>query len=223
MWFGKNNSPLPTGVIPTSKGLELEVVTSYKSLGEWLDGTLSFSQHISKLQAKVKSRLGILCHYRSSFPPAAKLTLIQMTILPMLDYGDVIHRSAGEGAFKRLDVLYLSAIRFATNAPYRTYHCTLYSSLNSSSLYTRRKNHWLMLIYKTLLGLTPPYLRYLLQPSSSTYNTCSASHILLKVPKAHTSLGRSSFSSLQLATGTTCNKHSNWTVLSQSLHSKTQL
>ena len=36
-------------------------------------------------------------------------------------------------------------------------------------------------------------LRYLLQPSSSTYNTCSASHILLKGPKAHTSLGRLSF------------------------------
>ena len=50
-----------------------------------------------------------------------------------------------------------------------------------------------MLIYKTLLGLIPPYLRYLLQLSSSTYNTRSASHILLKVPKAHTSLGRSFF------------------------------
>ena len=62
-----------------------------------------------------------------------------------------------------------------------------------SFLYTRRKTHWLMLIYKTLLGLTPHYLTYLLQPSSSTYNTRSASHILLKVPKANTSLGRSSF------------------------------
>jgi hypothetical protein len=40
-----------------------------------------------------------------------------------------------------------------------------------------------MLIYKTLLGLTPP----------STYNTRSASHILLKVTKANTSLVRSSF------------------------------
>ena len=65
-------------------------------------------------------------------------------------------------------------------------------SVNWSSLYTRRKTHWLMLIYKTFLGLTP-YLRYLLQPSSSTYITRSASHILLKIPKAHTSLGRSSF------------------------------
>ena len=42
MWFGKQNAPLPTGVITTSEGLELEV-TLYKY---WLDGTLSFSQHI---------------------------------------------------------------------------------------------------------------------------------------------------------------------------------
>jgi hypothetical protein len=109
----------------------------------------------------------------------------------MLDYGNVIYKSAGMGALERLDVIY--HFRFATNAPYRTHHCTLLSSVNWSYLYTRRKTHWLMLIYKTLLGLTPPYLRYLLQPSSSTYNTRSASQILLKVPKAHTSMGCTSF------------------------------
>ena len=98
----------------------------------------------------------------------------------MLDYGDIIYRSEGKGAFERLDVLYHSAIRFTINAPYRTHHCTLYSSVNWSSLCTHHKTHWLMLIYKTLLGLTPPYLRYLPQPSSSTYNICSANHILLK-------------------------------------------
>ena len=53
MWFGMKNSPLPTGVITSSDGLEIEVVNSYKYLGVWLDGTLSFSQQISKLQAKV--------------------------------------------------------------------------------------------------------------------------------------------------------------------------
>ena len=115
----------------------------------------------------VTSRLGFLYRNRSSFTTAAKLTLIQMTILTMLDYGDIIYRSAGKGGLERLDVLYHLTIRFATNAPYRTHHCTLYSSVNWSSLYTC--------------------------PSSSTYNTCSASPILLKVPKAHTSLGHSSF------------------------------
>ena len=33
MWFGKKKVPLPTGVIITSEGLELEVVTSDKYLG----------------------------------------------------------------------------------------------------------------------------------------------------------------------------------------------
>jgi hypothetical protein len=58
-WFGKKNAPFPTGVMTTSEGLELAVVTSYKYLGVWLDGALSY-QHVSKLQAKVKSRLGFL-------------------------------------------------------------------------------------------------------------------------------------------------------------------
>ena len=60
-----------------------------------------------------------------------------------------------------------------------------------------------MLINKTILGLTLPYLRYLLQPSSSTYNTHSASHILLKVPKAHTYLG---CSSIQFAAASNSNE-----------------
>ena len=70
--------PLPTGVITTSEGLELEVVNSYKYL----------------LHAKVQSRLDFFYRNCSSFTPAAKLTLIQMNILAMLDYGDVIYRSA---------------------------------------------------------------------------------------------------------------------------------
>ena len=88
----KTNTPLPTGVKTTSEGLEVKVVTSYKYVGIWLNGTLSFSQHISKLHAKVKSGLRILYHNCSSFTPAAKLTLIQMTIQPMLDYGDIDRR-----------------------------------------------------------------------------------------------------------------------------------
>jgi hypothetical protein len=99
-------------------------------LGVWFDGTLSFSQHISKLQAKVKSRIVFLFRNSSSFTTVATLTLIQMTILPMLDYGDIIYRSAGKGGLERLDVLYHLAIIFATNAPYTVGHITaLYTPL----------------------------------------------------------------------------------------------
>ncbi|KAJ4923565.1 hypothetical protein JOQ06_004103, partial [Pogonophryne albipinna] len=46
-------------------------------------------------------------------------------------------------ALDHLDVLYHSAIRFATNAPYRTHHCDLYSLATWPSLETRRNIHWL--------------------------------------------------------------------------------
>jgi hypothetical protein len=80
------------------------------------------------------------------------------------------------------------------------------SYLNWSSLYTCRKTHWLMLIYKNPLRPHSP------SPIWDIY--CSpTSNILLKVPKVQTSLGRSS---LQFPAPSDC------TVLSQSLHSKTQ-
>ncbi|KAJ4918107.1 hypothetical protein JOQ06_003971, partial [Pogonophryne albipinna] len=59
-----------------------------------------------------------------------------MTVLPLFDYGDTIYRSACKGALDHLDVLHHSAIRFATNAPYRTHHCDLYSLANWPSLET---------------------------------------------------------------------------------------
>ena len=116
-----------------------------------------------------------------------------MTILPMLDYGDVIYRSACKDALDKLNVLYNSAIRFATNAPPRTHHCTLYSSVNWPSLENRRNIHWYMLIYKTLLGQSPPYLCRLLQFLPVSYNTRSASLIHLKIPKTKYVIGESSF------------------------------
>ena len=61
-----------------------------------------------------------------------------------------------------LNVLYHFAIRFATNAPHRTHHCDLYTLTNWPPLEIRRNIHWLMLLFKTLLGLTPPYLTQLL-------------------------------------------------------------
>ena len=98
------------------------------------------SPSLSTFQScRIKLHLELVSSIVSSFTPAAKLALIQMTILPMLDYGDIIYRSASKGALERLDVLYHSAIRFATNASNRTHQCTLYCSVNLSSLYTRRK------------------------------------------------------------------------------------
>ena len=137
--------------------------------------------------------------------------------------GDIIYRSAGKGALKWQDVLYHSAIRFATNAPYRTHHCTLYSSVNWSSLYTRRKTHtgWGLFIKPSQVSL-PPIWDIYCSPHPPHTTPVLPVTLCSRFPKNTHSWVAPLFSLLQLATGTSCKKHSNWTVLSPSLHFKTQ-
>ena len=81
-------------------GLELENVAVYKYLGIWLDSSLSFQQNINHLQSKVKSRIGFLFCNKASFTHTAKLALVKMTILPILDFSDVNYRNASNSFLK---------------------------------------------------------------------------------------------------------------------------
>ena len=81
--------------ITTLGGSDLEyVVDIYKYLGVWLDCKLSFQTHIKHLQSKIKSRIIFLFRNKASFTHSAKLTLVNLTILPILEFGDVIYKIA---------------------------------------------------------------------------------------------------------------------------------
>jgi hypothetical protein len=88
------NRSLPAPARPSSMttldGSDLEYVDNYKYLGVWLDCKLSFQTHIKHLQ----SRIGFLYRNKASFTHAAKHTLVKLTILPILDFGDVIYKIA---------------------------------------------------------------------------------------------------------------------------------
>uniref|UniRef100_A0A8C7DA57 Reverse transcriptase domain-containing protein n=1 Tax=Oncorhynchus kisutch TaxID=8019 RepID=A0A8C7DA57_ONCKI len=171
--------PAPTRLsdITTLDGSDLEYVDNYKYLGVWLDSKLSFQTHIKHLQSKVKSRIGFLFRNKASFTHAAKHTLVKLTILPILDFGDVIYKIASNTLLNKLDAVYHSAIRFVTKAPYTTHHCDLYALVGWPSLHTRRQTHWLHVIYKTLLGKVPPYLSLLVTIASPTCSTRSSRYI----------------------------------------------
>uniref|UniRef100_A0A8K9UUU4 Reverse transcriptase domain-containing protein n=1 Tax=Oncorhynchus mykiss TaxID=8022 RepID=A0A8K9UUU4_ONCMY len=187
--------PAPTHLsnITTLDGSDLEYVDNYKYLGVWLDCKLSFQTHIKHLQSKVKSRIGFLFRNKASFTHAAKHTLVKLTILPILDFGDVIYKIASNTLLNKLDAVYHSAIRFVTKAPYTTHHCDLYALVGWPSLHTRRQTHWLHVIYKTLLGKVPPYLSSLVTIASPTCSTRSSRYISLVTPKTNSFFGRLSF------------------------------
>ena len=120
--------------ITTLDGSDLEYVNNYKYLGVWLDCKLSFQTHITHLQSKIKSRI-------------AKHTLVKLTILPILDFGDVIYKIAPDTLLSKLDAIYHGAICFVTNAPYTTHHCDLYALVGWPSLHICRQTHWLQVIF----------------------------------------------------------------------------
>ena len=105
--------PCPSS-ITTLDGSDLEYVDNYKYLGVWLDCKLSFQTHIKHLQSKITSRIGFLYRNKAPFTHAAKHTLIKLTILPILDFGDVIYKIASNTLLNKLDAVYHSAIRFVT-------------------------------------------------------------------------------------------------------------
>jgi hypothetical protein len=85
-------APARPSSITTLDGSDLEYVDKYKYLGVWLDCKLSFQTHIKHLQSKIKSRISFLFWNKASFTHAAKHTLVKLTILPILDFGDVIYK-----------------------------------------------------------------------------------------------------------------------------------
>jgi hypothetical protein len=137
-------------IITTLDGSDLEYVDNYKYRGVWLDCKLSFQTHIKHLQSKIKCRIGFLFRNKASFTHATKHTLVKLTILTILDFGDVIYKIASNTLLNKLDAVYHSVIRFITKAPYTIHHCDLYALIGWHSLHTRGQTHWLQVNYKSL-------------------------------------------------------------------------
>jgi hypothetical protein len=112
-----------------------------------------------------------------------------LTILPILDFGDVIYQIASNTLLSKLDAVYHSAIRFVTKAPYTTHHCDLYAVVGWPSLHIPRRTHWLQVIKKSLLGKDLPYLSSQVTIAAPTRSTCSSRYISLVTPKANSSFG----------------------------------
>ncbi|KAK0137933.1 RNA-directed DNA polymerase from mobile element jockey [Merluccius polli] len=179
--------------LKTLSGSNIEQVPVYKYLGIWIDEKLNFSSHIDCLAKQLRQKIGFFYRHKSSLPLSCRKRIIESVFMPVLDYGDIIYRNASMSSLKILDVIYHSAIRFATSASYNTHHCTLYATIGWSSLTERRFKHWIQFIYKAIIGKLPSYISLLLNCQSSAYQTRSSSYFLLTVPNARTELGKSAF------------------------------
>jgi len=101
-------------------------------------------------------------------------------IQPILEYGSVLHHNCSASDSARLDLVQRKAALICTGAISRTETTKLMLELNWDSLSQRRLYAKLMLFYKTVLHLTPPYLgsKYIVRsvPERETRLNTRSSH-----------------------------------------------
>ncbi len=190
-----NGKQLPSNIprLLTVQGAEIELVASYKYLGIFTDQNLTFKPHIENLVYKLKLKLGFFFRNKYCFSLQVRERLISMTFLPVLDYGDLIFMNAPVQSLKKLDIVYHCALRFMTGSDHRTHHCSLYAAAKHPSLSVRRFTHWMIFIYKCILGLLPPYLCTYMRRTSTHYSLRSQDIIQMQVPRVRTELGKRAF------------------------------
>ena len=90
----------------TLTGTPIERVSNNKHLGIWIDDKLYFNNNISELIKKLKSKLSFFYCNRAFFTLNCRKQLVQVTLLPVLDYVDIIYMHAAVSILKPLDAVY---------------------------------------------------------------------------------------------------------------------
>ena len=138
----------------TLGGTDLENVESIKYLGVTITSDLRWNTHASNVCTKANRTLGFLRRNLYSCPQEVKEAAYKGLVRPGLDYGSLVWEPPGEVLQEELESVQKHAARFVTgNYNYETGSMTgLLRQLKWESVYKRRKDNRLILLYKGLKG-----------------------------------------------------------------------
>lgn len=83
---------------------------------------------------------------------------MRQLVLPLLAYGDNIHRTANESLLYKIDSLYNRIACFVSKWGYYTHHCTVFEELGWPLQRVRREINWKTIVLKTFNPSNSPYL-----------------------------------------------------------------
>ncbi len=174
----------------TRKLKECHVIITWVFL---LDEKLSFKPHVDNLVKKMRVKLSFYYRNKACFNLKVRKELVAATFLSVVDYGDILYMHATKSVLRSLDSVYHSALRFVINAEYSTHHCSLYSLSGWPPLSIRRQHHWLIFIYKAVIGLLPSYLSVFSFVENNRYNLRSKNSILFTISAVKSEFGKIAF------------------------------
>ena len=146
-------------------------VKEAKSLGVIIDEHLSWSNHIGDLSKKISSAIGALKRRRPYISKRTALQIYQALILPHFDYCSSVWGDCNLTLSDKLQKPQNRAARAITRSNHDTSATFLLNLLNWDDLSTRRqKLKAIILMFKTINGLTPAYLQNSFSTRSTQYN-----------------------------------------------------
>lgn len=139
-------------------GHALNSVKSNKCLGVHIDERLSWDGHIDHVSKKISQAIAGLKQARPLVSKEVALAIYNSLIQPLFDYCDVVWDNLMASQATRLQKLKNRAGRVITQQGYDVRSYVIREELGWKTLQEMRDQHKLVLIYKALNNLAPPYL-----------------------------------------------------------------
>ena len=133
-------------------------VQQHKHLGLTISHNLRWSSHIDYVLAKAYKRINIMRKFKFILDRSSLETIYLSFIRPILEYGDILFDNCTQQESESLEQVQQEAARITTGATKLVSVQKLMSDLGWDSLKVRRNKHKLVLFYKMINNLTPPYL-----------------------------------------------------------------
>ena len=144
------------------------VAESARNLGIGFDSQLSMSEHISRTVRACWAQLSNLWRIGNRLNRQTKIQLVHTLIHSRLDYGNALLKQATKKDINRLQKVQNSAVRFINNHRRRRGVTKLRKALHFLPVSFRIDFKILLLTYKCINGLAPPYLKDLIVTKKPT-------------------------------------------------------
>ena len=159
-----SNINLPFEPIFQFENNMINTVKEHKHLGLTFQSNGKWTEHINSLIKSASKLIGMLRKIKYLLKRDSLSTLYISFIRPILEYGSEVWDGCSLIDSERLEKVQLEAARIVTGLPIYASKNSLYYETGWETLYTRRKNKKLRLLYQIINGNAPDYLLELIPP-----------------------------------------------------------
>ena len=186
-------------VMPQTMPLEFEDVIledtdSHKHLGVTLQNNCKWDLHVQSIISKCRVLISCLRSFKYRLSRKSLEIMYKSFIMPHFDFSDVVWDNCNCTLLDDLEKLHLDALRTIVGTVRGTSHVKLYTESGFTSLKERRFRHKILLYFKLVNSLAPPYLVNRVPPLTSQVNPYHRRNPLERyTPACRTELYKSSY------------------------------